>query len=173
MGLIKSMKDYVIYGKGLRTSVGANTQIFTQSTVAKRDGLKGNDLVWARHFLCKSCALLELNHLFVYLFSLYSKQLVQGSAGGIKSIDDEEKILERLLNSDLKVENHVRWPFQNTRLTRDHYQKSVKATIMLVRPKSVGTLKLKSANPLDHPLIDPNYQSHPDDAQAFMEGYVC
>lgn len=33
----------------------------------------------------------------------------------------------------------------------------------LVRPKSRGTVALKSARPEDHPLIDPNFLSHPDD----------
>ena len=100
------------------------------------------------------------------------KQLVQLNVGGSKYVEDEEKMAEVLGNSDLKVSNTARWPFRNKRLTRNHYQKSVKATTMLVRPKSVGTLKLKSANPFDHPLIDPNYLSHPDDEEAFIEGYV-
>ncbi len=46
------------------------------------------------------------------------------------------------------------------------------AATMVVRPKSVGSLSLKTADPFDHPLIDPNYLSHPDDFEAFMEGYV-
>jgi choline dehydrogenase len=33
----------------------------------------------------------------------------------------------------------------------------------LVRPKSRGTVTLKSSRPDDHPLIDPNFLSHPDD----------
>ena len=74
-----------------------------------------------------------------------------------------------LQNSDLKVANQARWAFRNKGLTKDHYQKSVKATTMLVRPKSVGTLKLKSADPFDHPLIDPNYLSHPDDAEVILQ----
>jgi len=33
----------------------------------------------------------------------------------------------------------------------------------LVRPKSRGSVTLKSADPADHPVIDPNFLSHPDD----------
>lgn len=77
------------------------------------------------------------------------------------------------LNYDLKAANIPRWPYKNKQLTDDHRRKSIRAFTCLVRPKSVGTLKLKSADPLDHPLIDPNYFSHPDDFQAFVEGFVC
>lgn len=37
-------------------------------------------------------------------------------------------------------------------------------------PKSFGTLRLCSANPFDHPLIDPNYLSNPDDVKTLVEG---
>ena len=39
----------------------------------------------------------------------------------------------------------------------------------LLRPKSVGHLRLRSANPEDHPLIQPNFCSHPDDRQVLIE----
>jgi choline dehydrogenase len=32
-----------------------------------------------------------------------------------------------------------------------------------LRPKSIGSVTLKSADPADEPLVDPNYHSHPDD----------
>lgn len=38
---------------------------------------------------------------------------------------------------------------------------------ILVQPKSVGEVKLRSANPLDQPLIDPRYLSHADDIKVF------
>ena len=40
----------------------------------------------------------------------------------------------------------------------------------LVRPKSRGWIRLLSANPADHPLIDPQYYSHPDDITVMLEG---
>jgi len=40
----------------------------------------------------------------------------------------------------------------------------------LVYPKSVGYLALRSADPTDHPLIQPNYLSHPDDMTILVEG---
>ncbi len=75
-------------------------------------------------------------------------------------------------NYDIEKENFTKWGFRNKAFGMDHVQKSVMATTMVVRPKSVGTVTLKSADPLDHPLIDPNYLSHPDDFEAFMEGYA-
>ena len=41
----------------------------------------------------------------------------------------------------------------------------------LLRPKSRGTVTLKSADPLDDPLIDPKFLSHPDDMKDMIEGY--
>ena len=41
----------------------------------------------------------------------------------------------------------------------------------LLRPKSRGTVTLKSANPLEDPLIDPKFLSHPDDMKDMIEGY--
>jgi choline dehydrogenase-like flavoprotein len=39
-----------------------------------------------------------------------------------------------------------------------------------MRPKSRGTVKLKSANPDDHPLVNPNYWQEPEDLQRGLLG---
>lgn len=39
-----------------------------------------------------------------------------------------------------------------------------------LRPKSRGTVRLASANPSDHPLIDPNFLSHPEDIEVMVAG---
>ncbi len=41
---------------------------------------------------------------------------------------------------------------------------------VLLRPKSIGWLKLRSANPADLPLVNPNYLGHPDDVKHLREG---
>jgi len=46
----------------------------------------------------------------------------------------------------------------------------VQIDINLERPKSLGTVSLASANPLDHPRIDPRFFSHTDDLNAMMAG---
>ena len=38
------------------------------------------------------------------------------------------------------------------------------------RPKSRGTVRLRSSNPADLPLIDPNFLAHPDDLKTSIEG---
>ncbi|XP_042237849.1 glucose dehydrogenase [FAD, quinone]-like isoform X2 [Homarus americanus] len=42
--------------------------------------------------------------------------------------------------------------------------------LFLLRPKSRGAVFLRSRNPLDLPIIDPNYLSHPDDLHALVNG---
>ena len=39
----------------------------------------------------------------------------------------------------------------------------------VVRPKSRGRIHLRSADPADHPVIDPRYYSHPDDVKVTLE----
>ncbi len=38
------------------------------------------------------------------------------------------------------------------------------------RPKSLGTVRLRSSNPAEYPLIDPNYFSHPSDVAELVKG---
>jgi choline dehydrogenase-like flavoprotein len=42
--------------------------------------------------------------------------------------------------------------------------------VCVLRPKSRGSVALRSADPAAAPLIDPNYLSHPDDLPLFIEG---
>jgi len=41
---------------------------------------------------------------------------------------------------------------------------------VLMRPRSVGWVRLRSADPRDLPLINPNYLAHPDDVAHLREG---
>ncbi|OXI78455.1 glucose-methanol-choline oxidoreductase [Burkholderia sp. AU31652] len=43
--------------------------------------------------------------------------------------------------------------------------------VCLLRPKSRGSVKLRSADPLDAPLIDPAFLDHDDDLEVLVEGY--
>lgn len=40
----------------------------------------------------------------------------------------------------------------------------------VLTPKSRGTVRLRTANPMDGPLIDPRYLSHPDDLPRMLSG---
>lgn len=42
--------------------------------------------------------------------------------------------------------------------------------VALVRPKSVGNIKLKNKDPTEMPVIDPRYLEHPDDIKAVIDG---
>ena len=46
----------------------------------------------------------------------------------------------------------------------------VQIDINLERPRSLGSVRLASANPQDHPLIDPNYFSDPQDLDELLRG---
>ena len=43
-------------------------------------------------------------------------------------------------------------------------------TTVVVKPKSRGTVRLRSPNPDDMPLVSPNLLKHPDDMRAMIEG---
>lgn len=60
-------------------------------------------------------------------------------------------------------------------ILRDHARKvsphhGVSLHTCILRPKSTGWVKLASSNPLDAPLIHPNFLDHPDDADALLKG---
>ena len=40
----------------------------------------------------------------------------------------------------------------------------------LLQPKSTGSITLRSTDPFDHPVIDANYLSHPDDISTLIKG---
>ena len=42
----------------------------------------------------------------------------------------------------------------------------------LIHPKSRGSITLRSTDPFDHPVIDPNYLSHPDDVTTLIRGVL-
>ncbi|KAK4337253.1 hypothetical protein RND71_043722 [Anisodus tanguticus] len=45
---------------------------------------------------------------------------------------------------------------------------------VMLRPKSRGTIRLNTTNPLDHPIINPNYYDHPDDLESTVDAMeIC
>ena len=53
-------------------------------------------------------------------------------------------------------------------LVEDTYGLTV--TTVVVKPKSRGFVRLRSANPADMPLVSPHLLKHPDDVRAMIEG---
>lgn len=54
------------------------------------------------------------------------------------------------------------------KLVKDGYGLTV--TTVVVKPKSRGYVKLRSANPDDMPIVSPNLLQHPEDMQEMIEG---
>lgn len=52
-----------------------------------------------------------------------------------------------------------------------HLGHGLSCHVCLLRPKSRGSVKLRSADPLDAPLIDPAFLEHDDDLEVLVEGY--
>jgi len=60
------------------------------------------------------------------------------------------------------LDNHVR---------RLHWGHGYSCHVCLLRPKSVGTVSLGSADPVAAPVIDPRFFDHPDDLDAMVDGF--
>ena len=59
---------------------------------------------------------------------------------------------------------------EHSSLNQEHFGKDgVTLLPALLRPKSTGIIKLRSANHEEHPLIDPNYLKDPDDVKTLVE----
>ena len=58
----------------------------------------------------------------------------------------------------------------NEVLNQDPNTPGLSIAICLIDPKSTGTLRLKSTDPYDHPLIDPQYLADLSDVRAFIRG---
>jgi choline dehydrogenase-like flavoprotein len=60
------------------------------------------------------------------------------------------------------LDNHVR---------KLHWGHGYSCHVCLLRPKSVGTVSLASADPAAAPVIDPKFFDHPDDLDAMVDGF--
>lgn len=52
-----------------------------------------------------------------------------------------------------------------------HISHGFSSHVTLLRPKSIGTVKLNSTNPYDEPRIDPAFFSHPEDMEIMIKGW--
>lgn len=52
-----------------------------------------------------------------------------------------------------------------------HWGHGFSCHVCLLRPKSVGELRLNSPDPLAAPLINPRFLEHPDDIEGMLRGY--
>ncbi|XP_014357823.2 glucose dehydrogenase [FAD, quinone] [Papilio machaon] len=74
-----------------------------------------------------------------------------------------------ILRSLLGVTDKWYWKVYGS-LPPEVRQRTFSMNPVLIRPRSVGRLMLRSANYSDHPRIHPNYFHHPDDLRALREG---
>ncbi|UYV79111.1 hypothetical protein LAZ67_17001150 [Cordylochernes scorpioides] len=74
---------------------------------------------------------------------------------------DPQNTARKMTGLTDEVYNEVFRPYEG--------QSSFMISVFLLRPKSRGTIRLKSTNPYDHPLIDPKYFHDPDDLAIVVE----
>ncbi|XP_070379422.1 4-pyridoxate dehydrogenase-like isoform X2 [Dermacentor albipictus] len=88
---------------------------------------------------------------------------------------DVEIVLQSLPSSALPLECYL----SNMALRKDVYDQyflpkrgrhGFALAPLVNRPKSRGYVKLRTTNPLDQPIIDPKYLTHPDDVATAVEG---
>ena len=92
---------------------------------------------------------------------MWSSNLAEGGAF-IKS-DESLEVPDLQLHFTVgMVEDHGR---------ADIWGNGFSCHVCLLRPKSVGTVKIASRDPYADPLIDPNYLSHDEDMKTMIKGY--
>ncbi|XP_041354805.1 glucose dehydrogenase [FAD, quinone]-like isoform X2 [Gigantopelta aegis] len=68
--------------------------------------------------------------------------------------------IKRILSLDSKVSEQLKWD------TREGFY----VVPILLRPQSVGTLRLRSSNPFEYPIIQPNYLTDIEDVMVMYRG---
>jgi choline dehydrogenase-like flavoprotein len=92
---------------------------------------------------------------------MWTSNLAEGGAF-IKS-DDSLEVPDLQLHFTVgMVEDHGR---------ADIWGNGFSCHVCLLRPKSLGTVKIASKDTDDDPIIDPNYLSHEDDMKVMIKGY--
>ena len=92
---------------------------------------------------------------------MWSSNLAEGGAF-IKS-DENLEVPDLQLHFTVgMVEDHGR---------TDMWGNGFSCHVCLLRPKSIGTVKINSKDPNDAPLIDPNYLSNDEDMKTMIKGY--
>ena len=92
---------------------------------------------------------------------MWSSNLAEGGAF-IKSNENLEVPDLQLHFTVGMVEDHGR---------TDMWGNGFSCHVCLLRPKSIGTVKINSKDPNDAPLIDPNYLSNDEDMKTMIKGY--
>ena len=92
---------------------------------------------------------------------MWTSNLAEGGAF-IKSDDSLDVPDLQLHFTVAMVEDHGR---------EDIWGNGFSCHVCLLRPKSIGTVKINSKDPDDDPIIDPNYLSHDDDMKTLIKGY--
>jgi hypothetical protein len=71
----------------------------------------------------------------------------------------------------------LRPPLFDSQVLEDYFDRSGQhgftPSICLTRPESGGSIRLRSKDPFDKPLLDPNYLGRAEDVQRFIEGELC
>lgn len=89
------------------------------------------------------------------------------------SVHAEAGLFTRSQQADDGYANHIQYflmPYGPLMAAASGRTVGTLAIAQALRPKSRGSVRLRSADPMDSPLIDPAYFSHPDDVKLQIEG---
>lgn len=82
-----------------------------------------------------------------------------------------EPLLFDLMTTNMNYkENVFKHEYEKAKKERSGVLFSFMIEVVLLHPKSKGTVRLRSSNPLDMPRIDPNIFSDPNDLETMMKG---
>ncbi|KAJ8302769.1 hypothetical protein KUTeg_019165 [Tegillarca granosa] len=106
-----------------------------------------------------------------------TSSLIEGSAFFDTNKDTKYSDIQFHMYSAIPSDELVKQNFYYDEETRDKMKAfhgdnkyGFAVLVILLRPLSKGTLRLKSTDPLDHPLIDANYLSNNEDMKTYLQG---
>ncbi|XP_046553959.1 glucose dehydrogenase [FAD, quinone]-like [Haliotis rubra] len=147
-------------GANLQDHVTIPLRILTKSKVSISQAQTDSIMTWVKYFIFKT-GYMTANGVEAAAFLRTSPDLPVPDLGIEMSVMWLQlSSMKTLFNIDDQVIRETKWRQGDGFLMFP----------MLLKPRSFGRVRLRDSNPLEYPLIDPNYLSHPGEIKILIKG---